>query len=74
MLDAFKEGRDRVQAIYPGSYVYYHKVYKLDSAYFDWDINFDKRVNNYSKNFQILKKLKANEHKENIRRRKRENV
>lgn len=74
LLDAFKEGRDRVQAIYPGNYDYYRKVRKLDSAYFDWDINFDKRVNNYSKNFQILKKLKANEHKENIRRRKRENV
>lgn len=74
LLNAFKEGRFRVQEIYPGNYDYYDKVYKFSSAYFDWDINFDKRVVNYSKNFQILKKLKANEHKENIRRRKRENI
>ena len=71
LLEKFDEGCRRVQEIYPGDYNYFRNIRNNKSTSFDWDNDFDVRVKRYSNNFQILKKLKQNEHKENIRRRKR---
>lgn len=70
LLEKFEAGYRRVQEIYPGNYDYYGNIHNRKSTSFDWDNNFASRVKRYSNNFQILKKLKQNEHKENIRRRK----
>ena len=73
---AFEVGLGRVQDVYVGEEKLYNKVYKnkLNPNKIDWTINFEKRVSSYSKNFEIIKKYKSEQHKESIRRRARKVV
>lgn len=73
LREAFANGKDRVHEVYPGTLDLYDKTLKNSRNYdkIDWTKNFEYRVEGYSKNFQILKKLK---HEKSIRRRARKRV
>ena len=72
LIQAFQEGRDRVQDVYVGSHDLQKKLKYYDGNMYraGWsDYGFKNRLEKYSENFQIIKEFKRNA--KNIRRRAR---